>query len=68
MDLDWCSDFVLEDTLNLFINNNIKRTIFSTHSTQLLNGLNENQFEISIHPNFNNSLDHGAGESSKNLY
>lgn len=66
MDLDWCSDFVLEDTLNLFIKNNIKCTIFSTHSTQLLNGLNENQFEISIHPNFNNLLNHGTGESSKN--
>lgn len=67
IDLDWCPDFMLDYTLEIFSKNDIKCTIFATHETDLLKGLNKNKFELSIHPNFNESLDFGKGESSSKI-
>ncbi|RAP34047.1 hypothetical protein DID75_00285 [Candidatus Marinamargulisbacteria bacterium SCGC AG-410-N11] len=52
MDIDWAPDFVIEDTLSFF--ENIKLTLFVTHKSKILNSLvNNNNFELGIHPNFN---------------
>jgi hypothetical protein len=67
IDLDWCPDFMLDYTLEIFSKNDIRCTIFATHKTDLLKGLNKNKFELSIHPNFNESLDYGKGESSSKI-
>jgi peptidoglycan/xylan/chitin deacetylase (PgdA/CDA1 family) len=53
IDIDWVPDKVLEYTLELLSKAGVPCTIFATHATGLLNGLDRNQFEIGIHPNFN---------------
>ena len=53
-DIDWCSDEVLEYTLSIIENYNIKATFFVTHQTKLLKRMKENKnIELGIHPNFN---------------
>ena len=53
IDTDWASDEVLEYTIDMLEENNVKATFFFTHETALLNRLyNSSLFEIGIHPNF----------------
>ena len=52
-DIDWACDEIILDLLNIFEENKIKLTIFSTHKTEVLRNINEDLFEIGIHPNFN---------------
>jgi hypothetical protein len=56
IDIDWAPDEVLGHTLELLSKAGVPCTLFATHSTGLLNGLDKNQFEIGLHPNFNPSL------------
>lgn len=57
-DLDWCSEEILDYTLNIVEKNKISASFFVTHNTQLLNRMrNNDQIELGIHPNFNNLLD-----------
>ena len=52
IDVDFVPDYILRDTIDLIIKNQIKCTIFITHKTLLLNILKETKyFEIGIHPN-----------------
>ncbi len=53
IDIDWAPDEVLEHTLELFAKTGIPCTLFATHATELLRGLDRQQFEIGVHPNFN---------------
>lgn len=69
-DIDWAEDFVVEPLIKLLEDNNIKATWFITHQTKLLNRLRQNpNFEIGIHPNFNNLLNgnHENGKNSKEV-
>ena len=53
-DIDWCSDEVLEYTLDILEEYNIKATFFVTHKTKLLERMRQNKnIELGIHPNFN---------------
>ncbi len=53
-DLDWCSDQVLEYTLDIIEKNNVKATFFVTHATKVLDRMRTNpNIELGIHPNFN---------------
>lgn len=53
-DLDWAIDEVLEDTLELIIEANIKATIFVTHDTPILDKMRETSLiSLGLHPNFN---------------
>ena len=53
-DIDWCSDEVLEYTLDLLDQFDAKAIFFVTHHTKLLNRIEKNKnFELGIHPNFN---------------
>lgn len=57
IDIDWASDEVLSWTIDLIESVNIPATWFVTHPTPLLRRLRENpNFELGIHPNFNNLL------------
>tara|TARA_B100000035_G_scaffold68951_1_gene56421 strand:+ start:1774 stop:2487 length:714 start_codon:yes stop_codon:yes gene_type:complete len=67
IDVDWVNDFVLEDTLKVFEENEIKCTIFTTHKTTVLSSLNSDLFEIGLHPNFNKLLNRDAKKSAKKL-
>lgn len=60
-DIDWANDDVLSDTINLIEGANVPATWFVTHSTPLLERLKANKnFELGIHPNFNNLLNGDA--------
>ncbi|QNI75221.1 hypothetical protein [Synechococcus sp. MVIR-18-1] len=56
-DIDWACDEILADCINLVESYNIPATWFVTHDTPLLSRLRDNNnFELGIHPNFNNLL------------
>lgn len=52
-DIDWASDEVLEDTIELVERTGIKATFFTTHETSMLDRLRNNHLvELGVHPNF----------------
>ena len=52
-DIDWASDFILEDALKLAESVGIKPTLFLTHKSQLMLQLfNNRKYEFGLHPNF----------------
>jgi len=54
IDVDWASDEVLKDTIDILSDSNIKATILMTHKTDLIQDIEKNPlFELGIHPNFN---------------
>ena len=57
IDLDWCDDKVLEDTLELLETVGVKATWFVTHETRMIERLRSSGHELGIHPNFNPLLD-----------
>jgi hypothetical protein len=62
-DIDWASDPILADTLDLLEREQIAATFFVTHETPLLARLRRNvMFELGIHPNFNGLLQNGQTE------
>jgi len=53
-DIDWASDEVILDTIDLLNQYNVKATFFVTHQTPVLEKIRSNSdFELAIHPNFN---------------
>jgi peptidoglycan/xylan/chitin deacetylase (PgdA/CDA1 family) len=60
-DIDWAPDAVIEDTLALLDAHGAKATLFATHETAVLDGLDAGRIEVGIHPNFNPLLDGGGG-------
>ena len=52
-DVDWAPDAVIEDTLALVSEHGARATLFATHATAVLRGLDPSQFDVGIHPNFN---------------
>lgn len=59
-DLDWCSNEILNYTIDKLVTNKIPATFFVTHNTTLLNYIREfDFFELGIHPNFMNKSTHG---------
>lgn len=52
-DFDWADDDVLEDTIEIVENAQIKATFFVTHETKHLSRLSNNSLiELGVHPNF----------------
>lgn len=65
LDMDWAHDDIIMDTLSLLEQTGTRATWFVTHATPLLQRIRENpQFELGIHPNFNNLLTGGTGTSA----
>lgn len=55
--MDWASDMVLRDFLDLVEMCDIKATIHVTHDTTILEDLLKNDnIDCGIHPNFNKAL------------
>ncbi|MCI8314814.1 MAG: hypothetical protein HFH74_07220 [Lachnospiraceae bacterium] len=50
-DLDWAPDTAIEDTLKLFLENDITPTVFVTHLSRIINKYRE-KVDLGIHPNF----------------
>lgn len=65
LDLDWCSDDILEYVSNLLHQSQKKATWFATHKSQKVNELSKkHNFEIGIHPNFLKLSSHGSSYST----
>ncbi len=62
-DVDWAPEEVLNDTIRILDNYDVKATFFATHSSPILHSLDKKRYEIGLHPNFNNLL---SGEQSSN--
>lgn len=60
-DVDWASDFVIDDTLNFFNSLGVRVTWFATHETELNEKILASNHEIGIHPNFNFLLNGNTG-------
>lgn len=56
-DIDWASDFILEDVLQLASECGIKPTLFLTHASPLVYKLfKEKKYDFGLHPNFEKLL------------
>lgn len=65
LDVDWASDFILQDTLQLASDLGIRPTLFLTHESALIRKLfNDKQYEFGLHPNFEKLL---GGDSSNGV-
>lgn len=54
IDVDWCCDALLADSIDMVERVDAAATWFITHDTPLLKRLRENpKFELGLHPNFN---------------
>ena len=67
LDIDWAIEPVIDYALSFFRENKIKCTVFCTHSSEILKNLESDLFEVAIHPNFNESLIYGKGDSSQRI-
>ena len=68
-DIDWASDEVLKYTLDLLEENSVKATFFVTHATDILTRIRANKdFELAIHPNFNQILNKQSNKSVNRIF
>lgn len=57
LDIDWAHDDVVNDAIDLIETAGVAATFFVTHDTPVLERLRANSdFELGIHPNFNNLM------------
>ncbi|MDQ3918989.1 MAG: hypothetical protein M3348_10970 [Acidobacteriota bacterium] len=56
LDLDWARDEIVSPVLELMRRSGVKATFFATHRSELLSALDGEQFEVGLHPNFNQAL------------
>ncbi|MFY7787267.1 MAG: hypothetical protein ACOVQA_05275, partial [Thermoflexibacteraceae bacterium] len=63
-DIDWASEEVIQDTLQLFEQHEVKCTLFVTHDSKVIRECSRKWFEVAIHPNFNPLL---GGNNSTSL-
>ncbi len=60
-DLDWATDYAIEDLLGRFESNHIRPTVFVTHRSEVVERHIKN-IEIGIHPNFILPSSHGKAQ------
>src|ERR1043165_3821686 len=53
LDVDWARDETIYPIVELMKNAKVKATFFVTHESRLLESLDATQFEVGLHPNFN---------------
>lgn len=53
MDIDWASDYIIEKSMEYFMDLKVPLTIFSTHESNFLEKISEHDLiDIQLHPNF----------------
>lgn len=57
IDVDWAPDELLAFVLERLDGAGVRATIFATHATSVLDGLDPARFELALHPNFERSID-----------
>lgn len=55
LDVDWAPDAVLQSVVGTLERYGVPATFFATHESETLQGLDRDQFEIGLHPNFNDA-------------
>ncbi|MAW33073.1 MAG: hypothetical protein CMK56_01540 [Proteobacteria bacterium] len=65
-DIDWASDFILTDLLELLAKSGAKGTFFATHESKIVSDHMVDDHEVGIHPNFNPNFE-GKGENYKTI-
>jgi hypothetical protein len=63
LDMDWARDEIAGPVVEMLRRRGVKATFFATNESELLSGLGGGQFEVGLHPNFNNA----AGDFRKPL-
>ena len=58
-DIDWAIDEVIDEFTSILEDYNVPSTLFCTHSSPKIQDLDDDFFEVAIHPNFNPSLING---------
>ena len=58
IDIDWAHDRFIQYVIDGLDEFDIRATIFATHKSDLLLSLDKKRYELGIHPNFNDTLDH----------
>ena len=69
-DIDWAHDEIISDTIDIVEAAGVSATWFVTHETPILERLRANpDFELGIHPNFNNLLNgnHNNGRTVEEI-
>jgi hypothetical protein len=51
-DIDWAEERIIKYTVDILKREGLKATFFATHSSELLKSLDNEMFEIGIHPRF----------------
>lgn len=59
-DIDWAPDFAIEAVLSALDRAGVSATLFVTHPTPLLTGLDPSRFELGLHPHLPDRLDLNA--------
>ena len=70
LDVDWARDEIVQTVLEMLQEAGVKATFFATHRSELLMGLEDERYEVGLHPNFNQSRGDFVGptEALKALY
>jgi Polysaccharide deacetylase len=55
LDVDWAPEHVLQSVIARLVRAGVPATFFATHDSPTLRGLDPGQFEVGLHPNFNDS-------------
>ena len=50
IDVDWAPDYILKYCIELLQAKNIQATIFATHRSEIFKDLDEDMFEVGLHP------------------
>jgi hypothetical protein len=53
LDVDWAAEEVLDSVVRTLEETEVKATFFATHASDVLTAAEGDQFEIGLHPNFN---------------
>ncbi len=59
-DIDWANDDIVQYTVDLLDQYDVKATFFATHRSDLLLSLDTGRFEIGVHPNFKGRQDYST--------
>ena len=55
LDVDWAPEEVLRPVITQMEKHRVKATFFATHASAVLMDVDENHFEVGLHPNFNDA-------------
>jgi hypothetical protein len=67
-DVDWASEEMLCDVIQLLEKYNCKATFFATHKSKMIESISSSSnFEIGLHPNFNSLLLNQSTHSAKEI-